>query len=543
MSGDAVLVACGDEVAEERVRLQRLGFEFGVELAAEEEGVRGDFDDLDVGGVGRGAGEAEACAGEDGFVLAVELVAVTVALADFCFAVGVGGEGVGLHDAVPGSEAHGATHLFNSGELAEFVDDAVRGGGVELAGVGVLEAAYIAGVLDAGGLHAETDAEVGDCLFAGVADGVEHTFDAALAEAAGYEDAVEALKLSGVVGDFEAFGFEPGDAELEVVGERAVDESFLEGFVGVFVLDVLADDGDGDFVFGVIGAANDVLPLGEVGSLGVDAEVLEGEGVYAFGGEGERDLVDAGDIAGGDDGGLFHVAEEGDLVAHLAGNSAVGAAEQDVWLDTDGEHLLDGVLGGFGFKFLRGGDPGDEGDMDEAGIFAAEVLTHLADGFEEGQRFDIADGTTNLYDGDVAVGSDLAHGVLDFVGDVRDDLNGLAEIVAAALLGDDLLVDAAGSEVVVTCQLGVGEALVVTEVEVGLGAVVGDEDLAVLEGRHGAGVDVEIGIKLHEIDLDSAGFEEAADGGGGETFAKGRHDSASYEDVLCRHVRDLFVCI
>ena len=61
-----ILVAGGDEVAEERVRLERLGFELGVELAAEEEGVAGDLDDLDVGGVGGGAGEAQAGAGEDG---------------------------------------------------------------------------------------------------------------------------------------------------------------------------------------------------------------------------------------------------------------------------------------------------------------------------------------------------------------------------------------------------------------------------------------------------------------------------------------------
>ena len=78
-----VLVAGGDEVAEERVGLERLGFEFGVELAAEEEGVGGDFYDFDVGGVGGGAGDAQAGAGEDGFVLAVEFVAVAVAFGDF----------------------------------------------------------------------------------------------------------------------------------------------------------------------------------------------------------------------------------------------------------------------------------------------------------------------------------------------------------------------------------------------------------------------------------------------------------------------------
>src|SRR5205823_12847067 len=62
----------------------------------------------------------------------------------------------------------------------------------------------------------------------------------------------------------------------------------------VFVFNVFADDRDGDLVFRVVGAVDDVLPAGEVGCLGVDAEVFEGEGVDAFGSEGEGDLVDAG---------------------------------------------------------------------------------------------------------------------------------------------------------------------------------------------------------------------------------------------------------
>jgi len=44
-----VLVAGGDEVAEDGVGLEWFGFEFWVELAAEEEGVGGDLDDFDVG--------------------------------------------------------------------------------------------------------------------------------------------------------------------------------------------------------------------------------------------------------------------------------------------------------------------------------------------------------------------------------------------------------------------------------------------------------------------------------------------------------------
>ena len=90
------------------------------------------------------------------------------------------------------------------------------------------------------------------------------------------------------------------------------------------------------------------------------------------------------------------------------------------------------------------------------------------------------------------------HRVLDLVGDVRDDLHRPAEVVAAALLVDHRLVDAAGGEVVGWREVErVREALVVAEVEVGLGAVVGDVDLAVLERAHRARVDVEVRVELH----------------------------------------------
>ena len=64
-----------------------------------------------------------------------------------------------------------------------------------------------------------------------------------------------------------------------------------------------------------------------------------------------------------------------------------------------------------------------------------------------------------------------------------------------------------------------GEALVVAEVEVGFSAVVGDEDFAVLEGRHGSGIDVEVGVELHQVDAEAAALKQAADGGRRETLA------------------------
>src|SRR4029077_17984319 len=246
---------------------------------------------------------------------------------------------------------------------------------------------------------------------------------------------------------------------------------------------------------------------------GFQVQILHRQRVHAFAREHERYFVDGSHVFGSNDRLFLDVAEQRDLRLDVFGEEAVGAAEQDVGLNSDAEQFFDGMLRGLGFQFLGGGDEGNEGNVDEERMFAAEFLAHLADGFHEGQGFDVADGAADFDDGHVHILGDLLHGGLDFVSDVGDDLHGFAEVVAAAFLGDDLLVDTSGGPVIVAGEFGVSEALVVPEGEVSFGAVVGDEDFAVLEGRHGAGVDVEVGVELHQVDLEAAAFEEAADGG------------------------------
>ena len=140
--------------------------------------------------------------------------------------------------------------------------------------------------------------------------------------------------------------------------------------------------------------------------------------------------------------------------------------------------------------------------MQVEAVVAADLVPDLPDRLQKRQRLDVADGAADLGDDHVrraAVVVGLGHRPdpgLDLVGDVRDDLDGVAEVLAAALLGDDRRVDLAGGDVGLAGQVAVEEPLVVTDVEVGLGTVLGDEDLTVLERVHGARIDVEVGVEL-----------------------------------------------
>ena len=106
------------------------------------------------------------------------------------------------------------------------------------------------------------------------------------------------------------------------------------------------------------------------------------------------------------------------------------------------------------------------------------------------------------------------------------------EVVAAALLADHALVDLAGREVVALAHLDVGEALVVAEVEVGLGAVLGDEHLAVLERAHRAGIDVDVRVELEIGDADAAGGEDRGQRRGGDALPQRGNDAAGHEHEL-----------
>ncbi len=58
------------------------------------------------------------------------------------------------------------------------------------------------------------------------------------------------------------------------------------------------------------------------------------------------------------------------------------------------------------------------------------------------------------------------------------------------------------------------------EVEIGFGAVVGDEYLAVLIGAHGPWIDIEIGVELAQAHAEPARLEQRSERCRGEPLAE-----------------------
>src|SRR5947209_1978391 len=107
---------------------------------------------------------------------------------------------------------------------------------VELARIGFVQSTDISGKLDAGSLHSQTDSKIWNLFLPRVTDGVQHSCDAALAKAAGNQDAVVIFELRFVrsvfwIATLQPLSFHPGDVQLQALPHSTVGESFFQRLV------------------------------------------------------------------------------------------------------------------------------------------------------------------------------------------------------------------------------------------------------------------------------------------------------------------------
>ena len=135
---------------------------------------------------------------------------------------------------------------------------------VELGRMGAGQPDHVAGEFDHRALHAQADAEEGNLPLAGKADRLDLALDAALAESARHQQAVEAGQQPFGPFAFDQFAVNPLDADLGLMGDAGVVEGFVDRLVGVAVLGVFADHGDRDFVLRIAQPVQQVAPVVQV---------------------------------------------------------------------------------------------------------------------------------------------------------------------------------------------------------------------------------------------------------------------------------------
>src|SRR5579875_433776 len=192
-----------DEPGEERVRREGLRFQLGMVLHADEPGVVGILDRLGQHAVGREAGEHHARALERLAEMDVDLVAVAVTLADLRrIVIEPADQRVLAEHRGIGAEPHRAAEIAAFGAALDLVAPRPfgeqphhrRGARAEFRARRLGQPREIARAFDHRHLHPEADAEERHLALARELHRGDLPLGAALAEAAGHEDAVHAFE-------------------------------------------------------------------------------------------------------------------------------------------------------------------------------------------------------------------------------------------------------------------------------------------------------------------------------------------------------------
>ena len=128
----------------------------------------------------------------------------------------------------------------------------------------------------------------------------------------------------------------------------------------------------------------------------------------------------------------------------------LGAQHQNIGLQTVLEQGFDRMLSRLGLQLAGSGQVRNERQMNQRRIAGSELVTQLTHRFDEGQRLDVAHRSADLGDNHIVLLAlrQQLNAALDFVRDMRNDLHGLAQVLALALLVDHALINLTSGHVV-----------------------------------------------------------------------------------------------
>ena len=218
-----------------------------MELAGHKPRVVGKLDDLNEAAIGRHACKAHAGGLELRLESVGNLEAVTVPLVHNLGAIDGRGTAPGRELGRIEAESLRSPLLLHPALVGGEVNHWVLGEHVELRGIRVAGAKRLPCELNHRDLKAEAEAEVWDALNARHVCGSDLSFNATVAVATRYQDAVHAGKFCGEeggLGVIESLGVHPAKAHIDTMRPTGVTQRFGDREIGIREFGVLADDGD-----------------------------------------------------------------------------------------------------------------------------------------------------------------------------------------------------------------------------------------------------------------------------------------------------------
>eukprot|EP00123_Amoebidium_parasiticum_P022120 comp8036_c0_seq1/m.3538 comp8036_c0_seq1/g.3538 ORF comp8036_c0_seq1/g.3538 comp8036_c0_seq1/m.3538 type:complete len:449 (+) comp8036_c0_seq1:966-2312(+) len=443
---------------------------------------------------------------QSGNKLGVDFVAVTVAFQNvFLVAVQL------VHDTSPLCEdslslaqSHGTPHVCLR-PLRHEHNHLVERVGVKFFAVGIDNAKDVAGKFDNSHLKTQADAEVWDFVFTGPPCCLHLAQDTTGTKTTRHKNTLCGAQAAPCVVVFcgvlfqsfllEHFGLDPLHLDLVVAHQACMLQCLDQREIGVTHTRVLAYDHNLHTVTKLLPPCRHLTPLAQENVCsGITFSCLSKR--QALGDDVEHVLFDqkkghlpnTAAVVHVDHLLWGHVAEHRDLLLDVVTKHLRAAAHNNIRRQPKASQFAHTVLGGFCLLLPRGPNHRHQAHMDQQKVLVSHTELELAHGLNKRCTLNITNSASQLDDADlwllvVSIGTDLCHPldpILDLIGDVWHHLDGLAEVVTAALLLNYIPVDLARCDVVVLVQRDVYEPLIVAQIEIYLPSIVKNVAFTVL---------------------------------------------------------------
>ena len=167
-----------------------------------------------------------------------------VPLLHLIHAVGGARAAAGLQQARIRAQPHRAAHIRQRVLIRHERDDGVARFGREFLAVRLVAVEDVPRQLHAHHLHPQTQPQIRDAVFAGVARREDLPLDAAIAEAARHYDAIGVRQLLALLPVLQSLTVNPINVDIVAEFERGMDQRLAHADVGVLQLHVLAHERD-----------------------------------------------------------------------------------------------------------------------------------------------------------------------------------------------------------------------------------------------------------------------------------------------------------
>ena len=188
------------------------------------------------------------------------------------------------------------------------------------------------------------------------------------------------------------------------------------------------------------------------------------------------------------------------------------STHDDVGLNTTRAKFGNTVLSGLCLLLAAWSNERHQCDMEITHVVTASFITELANCLEERQDFNVTDGSAHFRDHYICVFcGNTANTTFDFVGDVRDDLHCLSQIITATFGRKNGLIDGASCCVRATSEILINESFIVTKVEVCFTAIVSNKHFTMFKRIHCSRINVDVRIQLLHGDAKATHLQQTTE--------------------------------